>query len=204
MKNKLFLFWKTHKWLLIISLVLLPIFTLLIHLLIGLMIDFTNHNLSIKENPWIWLKKAIKSTKVWPIMFGVLFIYFCIFYKWFKHKTIKAHTKEVDSNDYGNAKWIEQTEFNQLFSQTQFNSIHNNSSFIVASQKQVDKTLINIASNPPNPTPDPNPNHGNNTFNTTWIISAVLGSTIVIIGVAYLRYHRNKKGIGGLRRSIKK
>lgn len=146
MKNKLLNFWKEHKWFLIIIFILFPILILVIHLFIGLILDFIANNLSIKENPIIWLKTAFILTKVWSITLATLFIYVFIFTKWFKHKTVKPHTKEVETNDYGNAKWMKKVDFNQLFSQIPFNINHQENGLIVSSEKQEQNVLVNMAS----------------------------------------------------------
>ncbi|WP_342257656.1 hypothetical protein [Spiroplasma endosymbiont of Nomada ruficornis] len=59
-----------------------------------------------------------------------------------------------------------------------------------------------IPLSPPTPIPDPDPNHSTSGFNTTWIVFTVFRSIFILTGVAYLRYHRKKKCIGGLKRNI--
>lgn len=140
-------FLKENKWVLIIILVTWPLLIVLIHLLIGLLLDFIKHDLTIKSGPWIWIKESVELVKVWPIIVATLFIYWLIIWKWFKHKPLKPHTKEVVNDDYGNAKWIEQEKFNELFQQVQFNNSHQASGFIAASEKENNKTLVNLASN---------------------------------------------------------
>lgn len=147
MKNKILNVWKENKFFLIVSIILFPFLILIIHIFLGLMLDFITNKLTIKENFWTWLKTAFTLTKGWPIILLVLFIYFLIFTKWLKNKPVKPHIKEVDTNDYGHAKWMENIKFNQLFSQIQFNKAHSNSGFIVGSQKKEEKTLVNLANN---------------------------------------------------------
>lgn len=148
MKTKFKKFIQENKWLLVTSCLLLVVINILILFLIGLIINFINNNLAVTKNISQSFVSACQLTKVWPILLITLIIYVLIIYKWWKHKKLVPELKETESKH----KWMEQSNFNELFPYQVFNESHNLSGFVVASkqEKKKDKqllTYVNIVAN---------------------------------------------------------
>ncbi|MBE4704432.1 VirD4-like conjugal transfer protein, CD1115 family [Spiroplasma platyhelix] len=136
-----------YKWHLVIGLLILPIIFIFLITVIGMIIDLIEYS-NIDFNLFNYWSKSFSNWYYSLLSFLLSFIiYFYYGYKVCFATKKEATLKATKKNDYGNARWLNKKEINQLYPLVYGNRNHKQHGFVVNSKKEKNTLFHNIRTN---------------------------------------------------------